>query len=77
MKKISEHINMYIGHYKAVNSTNEFFSEARTYLDFPTQVEYKKKRYSLIRTHIVSTEKQLKNLKSRAKELDIKFDVKI
>jgi len=68
---------MYIGHYKAVDSSNEFFSESRQYLDFPTQIEYKKRRYSLIRTHIVSTEGQLNNLKKRAKELNIKFDIKI
>jgi len=77
MKKILGHISMYIGHYKAVDSAEEFFSESREHLDFPTQVEHKKKRYSLVRTHIVSTKKQLSNLKSRAEELNIKFDVKI
>lgn len=77
MKKISGLINMYIGHYKAVSSASEFFSEPRKELDFPTQIEYKKQRYSLFATHIVSSDSQLNNLKKRAKELDIKSNVKI
>jgi hypothetical protein len=68
---------MYIGHYKAVASANEFFSQPRKELNFPTQIEYKKQRYSLFATHMVSTDSQLKNLKKRAQELNIKFDVKI
>ena len=68
---------MYIGHYKAVDSADEFFSESKEHLNFPTQIEYERKRYSLICTHIVSTGGQLKNLKSRAEELNIKFGVKI
>jgi len=68
---------MYIGHYKAVNSANEFFSEQRKDLDFPTQISYKKERYSLFATHMVSTPKQLKNLQSRAKQYGIKTNVKI
>lgn len=77
MKKILRLTNMYIGHYKAVASANEFFSEPRKELDFPTQIEYKKQRYSLFATHIVSTDSQLKNLKKRAQELNIKSNIKI
>jgi hypothetical protein len=68
---------MYIGHYKAVRSTDEFFSQPRKELDFPTQISYKKERYSLFATHIVSTEGQIENIKKRAQELNIKFNVKI
>lgn len=68
---------MYIGHYKAVNSINEFFSEKREELDFPTQVLYKKESYYLFATHIVSTVSQQKNLTSRAKRLNIKTNIKI
>lgn len=68
---------MYIGHYKSVNSASEFFSEARDTLDFPTQVSYKKERYLLFATHIASTNSQKKNIESRAKQLNIKCNVKI
>lgn len=68
---------MYIGHYKAVRSSNEFFSEKRKNLDFPTQVPYKKERYSLFATHMVNTPTQQKNLLDRAKQLNIKTNVKI
>lgn len=68
---------MYIGHYKSVNSANEFFSVKRKDLDFPTQVEYKGTRYLLGATHIVSTKTQESNIKSRAKELGIPFGVKL
>ena len=68
---------MYIGHYKAVGSANEFVSEKRKELDFPTQVFYKKERYSLFATHMVGTAGQQKNLVNRAKQLNIKTNVKI
>lgn len=68
---------MYIGYYKAVNSTNEFFSQKRKDLNFPTQIEYKGERYSLYTTHIVSTKLQENNIKIRSKELNIPFGVKI
>lgn len=77
MKRILRRTDMYIGHYKAVSSASEFFSEPRKELDFPTQISYKKERYSLFATHIVSTESQINNLKKRAQELSIKCNVKI
>jgi hypothetical protein len=68
---------MYIGHYKAVNSANEFFSQKRKDLNFPTQIEYKGERYSLHATHIASTKLQENNIKNRSKELGIPFGVKL
>ena len=68
---------MYIGHYKSVSSANEFFSVKRKDLDFPTQVEYKGSRYFLNATHIVTTKGQENNLKTRAKELNIPFGIKL
>jgi len=68
---------MYIGHYKSVNSSNEFFSEKRNELDFPTQVEYKGMRYLLKATHIVSSNTQEKNVMSMAKKHGIPFNIKI
>lgn len=68
---------MYIGHYKSVNSTNEFFSAKRKDLNFPTQIEYKGERYSLHSTHIASTKTQETNIKGRAKALGIPFGIKL
>jgi hypothetical protein len=68
---------MYIGHYKAVNSANEFFSQKRKDLNFPVQIEYKGERYLLHATHIASTKLQENNIKNRSKELGIPFGVKL
>lgn len=68
---------MYIGHYKSVSSANEFFSTKRKDLDFPTQVEYKGNRYLLNATHIVATKGQENNIKNRAKQLNIPFNIKL
>lgn len=68
---------MYIGHYKSVSSSSEFFSSKRKDLDFPTQVEYKGERYSITSTHIVSTKRQENNIKDRAKKLSIPFSIKL
>jgi hypothetical protein len=68
---------MYIGHYKAVNSANEFFSAKRKTLDFPAQVEYKGERYSITTTHMATTKSQEKNIKDRAKALGIPSNIKV
>jgi len=68
---------MYIGHYKSVNSANEFFSAKRKDLNFPTQIEYKAERYSLHATYIAATKNQESNIKNRAKALNIPFGVKL
>jgi len=68
---------MYIGHYKSVSSSKEFFSSKRKELDFPTQVEYKGERYSIFATHMASTKKQEQNIKNRSKELSIPFGIKV
>lgn len=68
---------MYIGHYKSVSSSKEFFSSKRKELDFPTQVEYKGERYSIFSTFISSTKSQENNIKSRAKVLGIPFGIKV
>ncbi len=68
---------MYIGHYKATDSSKEFFSEKRAALDFPTQVSIGNKRYSLFSTYIASSPKQEANIISRAKEIGIDYGIKI
>jgi len=68
---------MYIAHYKAVNSSDEFFSSKRQELNFPTQIEYNGQRYSLNATHIVATPRQEFSIANRAKTLNIPFGIGI
>jgi hypothetical protein len=68
---------MFIGHYRAVDKAKEFYSNKRQKLDFPTQVEYKKERYLLVSTYTVSGGSQENNIKNRAIELDIPYDIEL
>lgn len=68
---------MYIAHYKSVNSATEFYSKVRDTLDYPTQIEYKKERYTLNSTFIINGQTQLKNFKNRIKSLGIEIDVNV
>lgn len=67
---------MFIGYYKAVNSSSEFYSEVKDDLNFPTQVEYKGTRYLLNKT--IQTSSSLhKKIIETAKRFDIDYNVKI
>jgi len=68
---------MYIGHYKSVNSSEEFYSSIRENLDFPTQAEYKKSRYLLQVTYSVPSNSMEKRIIARAKELGIPTNIKV
>lgn len=68
---------MYVGHYKSVASSGEFYSEARETLDFPTQVEFQSERYMLTRTVQVSTPSQRNRFIAMVTGYDIKYDVKV
>lgn len=68
---------MYIGHYKSVSSPEEFFSTTRETLDFPTQVEFEKKRYLLNATHQVASNSQMNRLIEFAKSKNIRYDIKV
>jgi len=67
---------MFIGYYKSVNSSNEFYSEIKKDLNFPTQVEYKGIRYLLNKTIQVSSTTEKKVIET-AQRLGIEFNVKI
>lgn len=67
---------MFIGYYKSVNSSKEFYSLKKEDLNFPMQVEYKGDRYLLGKT-IQVTPSGEKNLKETAKKYGIEYDVKI
>jgi hypothetical protein len=68
---------MYIGHYKSVNSSQEFYSLLRENLDFPTQAEYNKSRYLLQVTYSVPSKSMEERIITRAKELGIPTGVKV
>jgi ribosomal protein S15P/S13E len=68
---------VYIGYYRAVNKAKEFYSEKRKTLNFPTQVEYMGERYLLITTHFASSKKQEDNIRERAFELGIPYDIEL
>jgi hypothetical protein len=68
---------MYIGHYKSVNSSEEFYSSIRENLDFPTQAEYNKSRYLLQVTYSVPSNSMEKRIIARAKELGIPTNIKV
>jgi len=68
---------MYIGHYKSVNSSEEFYSLVRESLDFPTQAEYNKSRYLLQVTYSVPSKSLEKRIIARAKELGIPTNIKV
>lgn len=66
---------MYIAHYKSVNSTNEFYTEGRDTLDYPTQVKRDTERYSLDTTYLVSGKSQLKSFINTIQSLNIELGV--
>jgi hypothetical protein len=68
---------VFIAHYKAVDKSLEFYSEKRSSLDFPVQVELNGIRYLLNQTIQVSTPKQEKNFIQLAQKMGIKFNIKI
>ena len=68
---------MYIALYKSVNSATEFYSKVRDTLDYPTQIEHEKERYTLNSTYIINGQTQLKNFKDRIKSLGIEIDVSV
>lgn len=68
---------MFIGYYKSVVSPNEFYSEKRLTLDFPTQVELDGERYLLNNTIQISNSKQYRGLKQAAEKNSVRYDVKL
>jgi len=68
---------MYIGHYKAVRSSTEFYSAVMDSLNFPMQVSHNNEKYLLTEAYVASTPTQIKNIESRAKELGIPFNVSV
>lgn len=68
---------MFVGHYKCVSSPKEFYSEKRTTLDFPMQVELDGERYLLNSTVQISNSKQYRGLKQVAEKNGVKYNVKL
>lgn len=68
---------MFIGYYKSVNSSKEFYSIKNKNLNFPMQVEYKGIRYLLNKTIQVSSKSHEENIKKTAERFGIEYDVRI
>jgi hypothetical protein len=68
---------MFIGYYKSVTSSKEFYSEKRKDLNFPIQVEYKGDRYLLSKTIQVSSNSHENNIINTAKKYGIEYDIRI
>ena len=67
---------MFIGYYKSVNSSKEFYSESKEDLIFPMQIEYKGERYLLSKT-IQVTPTTEKKIKQTAEKHGIDYDIRI
>lgn len=65
----------FIGHYKSVDSPDQFYSIPRQELDFPTQVIKDNKSYLLFTTIQVSTSSQENKLHELAKQKNITMGV--
>lgn len=68
---------MFVAHYKSVNSPEEFYSEKRDSLDFPTQVELNRKKYLLNTTYQVNSESRYNQLIEMAKKNNIQYNIKV
>jgi len=68
---------MFYAVYKSVSSPIEFYAEPRETCDFPTQVEYKGDRYSLIRTMVVSSPSVEKKLLDTIVRIGVEYNVKV
>jgi hypothetical protein len=68
---------MYIANYKSVQTSEEFYSEKRDSLDFPTQVELSGQRYLLRATYLAGSLSQENNIIETAKRYDIRYNIKI
>lgn len=68
---------MFIGYYKSVNTSKEFYSQKKEDLNFPIQVEYQGDRYLLSKTIQVSSLTQENNIKNAAKSYGIEYDIRV
>lgn len=68
---------MYVGHYKGVSTSDEFYAEEREALNFPTQVELEGQRYILYRTVYSGTPSQRSSLKETLDKHGIRHGIKI
>lgn len=68
---------MYVAHYKSVGTSDEFYSESRKTLDFPSQVELNSLRYYLFRTLHVDTPSKIKSFKEMVDNHGIRSGIKV
>lgn len=66
---------MYIGYYKSVDSSKEFYTNRRENLDFPMQVSYEGHYCLLVKTIVCDTPSKLKNITMAAEKYGIPTNV--
>jgi hypothetical protein len=66
---------MFIGYYKSVASSKEFYSSKRSDLNFPIQVEYEGDRYLLNKTIQVSSELNMTLELTQEQTADLKSEI--
>ena len=67
----------YIALYKCVSTPEEFYSETRSTMDYPTQVMYRSKNWLLSTTMLISSSLQEERLLASAKQKNIETNVKV
>jgi len=67
----------YIGHYKCIESPEEFYSMSRNQLDFPTQVRYNSKSFLLYTTYLLTSTAQEKRMIDQANLNNIDTNVRV
>lgn len=67
----------YIALYKCVSTPEEFYSETRPTMDYPTQVMYRSKNWLLSTTMLVSSSLQEERLLASARQRNIETNVKV
>jgi len=70
-------MNKFIALYKCVSGPDEFYSEIRSSIDYPAQVMYKSKNYTLSSTMIITSSMQEKRLIDSAHDRNIDCYVKL
>lgn len=68
---------MFIGYYKNIDLSKEFYSIKSESLNFPMQVVYKGDRYLLGKTIQIASKSHENNIKKTAERYGIEYDVRI
>lgn len=68
---------MFIGHYKSVSGSGEFYSSLSESLSLPMQIPYNGENYLLDKTYQIPSKKFMENIIRSAKNFGIDYNIKI